>query len=228
MQGTCPMNAEQLRVLHFWAEAVDDHLIRVELTPVWNEAFTRSGVLVTYTVHNGEEPLQGRLVIDVDGIMNTVHDFNPYGHSAGDDPRYVAAPDELVMAAIASRCAEPEPEPESDPYDRMIERARQMGREHGEAAASWFFDGNTPEDVYRRTLQGIRECDPAVYDTFPSSPLSGEWADGMTLRELARACGIGWPSDPDDLLHDAATQYEDAYGVAVSEAIEDAAIRALS
>ena len=31
-----------------------------------------------------------------------------------------------------------------------------LGRDAGKAAASWIFDGSSPEGTYRRVLQGIK------------------------------------------------------------------------
>ena len=34
--------------------------------------------------------------------------------------------------------------------------AGKLGRDAGKAAASWTFDGSTPEGTYRRVLRGIK------------------------------------------------------------------------
>jgi hypothetical protein len=34
--------------------------------------------------------------------------------------------------------------------------AGKLGRDAGKAAASWIFDGSTPEGTYRRVLRGIK------------------------------------------------------------------------
>lgn len=39
--------------------------------------------------------------------------------------------------------------------------AGKLGRDAGKAAASWTFDGSTPEGTYRRVLRGIEDGDPA-------------------------------------------------------------------
>lgn len=89
-------------------------------------------------------------------------------------------------------------------YETLLETAAGMGAEHGEIAASWYFDGNTTEDTYRAVLQGIEDNDPAILDTFPSAPLSGEWADAPTPATVLDALGV---SEDDD----AAPEYLDAY-----------------
>ena len=98
------------------------------------------------------------------------------------------------------------------------EQTRQIetvGREHGLAAASWYFDGNTTDETYRAVLKGIEDGDSAVLDTFPAEPLSGEWADDPTPNTLQHEFGIR-----DEDLDDACTAYEDAFHTAVEEEIE--------
>ena len=46
----------------------------------------------------------------------------------------------------------------------LVAKAEELGRDAGKAAASWVFDGNTPEEAYQRVLRGIEEGDPAVLD----------------------------------------------------------------
>lgn len=104
----------------------------------------------------------------------------------------------------------------------FIESAEIEGRRAGESAASWFFDGNTSLETYRRVQDGIDEGDPEVLDTFPSSPLSGEWADGVTPMGLVRSLGL----DPHDIDEDDQSAlcdaYEGAYDEAVATTIESA------
>ena len=89
-----------------------------------------------------------------------------------------------------------------------LDEAERLGREHGNAAASWVEIQGT-EDA--RSITG--DIDPEVLDRYdPSPPLSGEWADGMTLGRLYSEVGIedsdAWiPEDLDTI----ATVYEDAY-----------------
>lgn len=64
-----------------------------------------------------------------------------------------------------------------------IEQAAQLGHERGLHAASWVFDGNTPIEMYRRVLKGIREGDPEILDGFNTNWLSGEHA-GESLVEI--------------------------------------------
>lgn len=114
-------------------------------------------------------------------------------------------------------------------FEVLEERARELGADHGRAAASWFFGGNTSRETYAAVLKGIEEGDPAVLDSFPGSPLSGEWADGMTMGRLLEAIGVGDPHaelsfnpEPWDGIADA---YCDAFESAAVDAIELAARR---
>jgi hypothetical protein len=97
-------------------------------------------------------------------------------------------------------------------YEELIAKATEAGAEHGRAAASWYFDGNTSRETYESVLRGLEEGDPAVYDTFPSSPLSGEWADEPTPSSVLAELGV----DDDD---DAASDYLDAYESGFHDAV---------
>jgi hypothetical protein len=98
--------------------------------------------------------------------------------------------------------------------------ARELGAEHGRAAASWVFDGNTPQDAYARALKGIEDGDPAVLDTLPSADLSGEWADTLTGPQLV-ADAISYAGGSDDLSDDWFTNICDAYETAYDDAVLD-------
>lgn len=109
--------------------------------------------------------------------------------------------------------------------DEALERAYLIGREHGEAAASWYFDGNTELATYVRVLHGIEEGDPGVLDSFPYPDLSGQWADGYTPTQLLDDVGgnAGDASFHDGLVSDLCDQYELGFNDAVQESIERAA-----
>ncbi len=68
-------------------------------------------------------------------------------------------------------------------------QAAKLGHDAGIAAASWVFDGNTSEEMYRRVLRGIEECDSAVTDAYREPNLSGEYAGDPT--EWSLACDLG-------------------------------------
>jgi hypothetical protein len=106
-------------------------------------------------------------------------------------------------------------------YEEIMSEARDMGRAHGQAAASWYFDGNTTDETYRLVLQGIEDGDPEVLDSFPSAPLSGEWADDPTPQTLAEDLGLDNEDDDEAaVLDDACSAYEDAFYQSVHEEIE--------
>lgn len=109
------------------------------------------------------------------------------------------------------------PQVESVELDALKERAHELGEDHGRGAASWFFDGNTTDETYARVLAGIEEGEPMILDTFPSAPLSGEWADDPTPATLLRDLGLEPGDDRVDELCDA---YEDGFYSAVSAEIE--------
>jgi len=104
-------------------------------------------------------------------------------------------------------------------WEALRERARKLGTEHGLAAASWYFDGNTPTDTYRRVLTGIKAGDPEIMDTFPTDGLSGEWADGFSSRDLERELGVEGEG-----LDELADAYSDAFSSAVESEINRAAL----
>jgi hypothetical protein len=107
--------------------------------------------------------------------------------------------------------------------DRYEEKAYALGKEHGASAASWHLDGNTDDATYAWVLKGLAECDPAVFDTFPASPLSGEWADGMSMSQLAEDIGYDHDGNPVEVFDGICQMYEDGYDVAVARTIEAAA-----
>ena len=82
----------------------------------------------------------------------------------------------------------------------------ELGRDAGHAAATWVFDGNTPDETYRRVLRGIKDGDPAVLD-LAEPPALGPGA-GYDQDDLARDLGLD-PGDP--ALPRAASAYADAF-----------------
>ncbi len=77
-----------------------------------------------------------------------------------------------------------------DSLGTIVAKAEEDGYSAGVAAGSWVVDGNTSEATARRILEGIAEGDPVVMDSLPSSPLSGEWADGLTPASLLAEYGL--------------------------------------
>ena len=92
------------------------------------------------------------------------------------------------------------------------EAAAALGREHGAAGASWVFDGNTDPATYAECVRMDDDGDPEWFDWYgpQGGPLSGEWADGMTIGRLADELGLSDLVDP-DVLDDLARVYEDAF-----------------
>ncbi len=106
--------------------------------------------------------------------------------------------------------------------ESQVAAARTMGADHGRAAASWYFDGNTDDATYAHVLQGIDDGDPEVLDTFPCAPLSSEWAGDPTPATVLEALGVDWDADnADDVLQ----AYEDGFYDASALCIERTARR---
>lgn len=67
--------------------------------------------------------------------------------------------------------------------ERMAE-AKRRGRDAGQNAASWVFDGNTSEMTYTKVNQLMDDGDPSIDDVVREPNwLSGEWA-GESISEL--------------------------------------------
>lgn len=104
--------------------------------------------------------------------------------------------------------------------DERIAAARARGEKAGKAAASWVFDGNTTDETYRTTLQGIEDGDPEVMDRLSYSPLSGEWA-GESITELfGDLMSHSWDDRTNEML-DELEALEDAYETAATAAYWD-------
>lgn len=111
----------------------------------------------------------------------------------------------------------------------ILRQARKDGKRTGEAAASWVFDGNTPQETYQRVLKGLDDGDPAVYDSLRTPNLSGEYADDPTPRTLAEDYDITEERDPDGFLLDkVCTAWEDAASQAFWREIERVCIYQLA
>jgi hypothetical protein len=93
------------------------------------------------------------------------------------------------------------------PAASIASDAGNLGRDAGRAAASWIFDGNTPEDTYRAVLRGIDDGDPAILDAYPPPGLSA----GAGYAEADLACDLSLDHE-DELPPDAVTAYLDAAG----------------
>ncbi len=82
-------------------------------------------------------------------------------------------------------------------------KAYRAGKEHGKAAGSWVFDGNSDQAAYERVVKGYDDGDPEIMDMCPS-PLSGEWA-GESISELSSQFDIDLEDD------DKASDFEDGF-----------------
>lgn len=100
------------------------------------------------------------------------------------------------------------------------ERVWVAGLEHGRAAGSWVFDGNTHEDMIRRVLQGYDDGDPETMELLEPYPLSGEWADDPTPATVYAIAGV---DDPE--AFDPAGQLLTDYELAFSEGFWGEVIR---
>jgi hypothetical protein len=110
----------------------------------------------------------------------------------------------------------------TDTYEAILARAREAGEAHGRAAGSWYFDGNTSEETYAAVLRGIEDGDPAVLDTFPCAPLSGEWADDPTPESVLEDLGVTWENPCAD---DCILAYEEGFYEASADGIAETARR---
>lgn len=91
------------------------------------------------------------------------------------------------------------------PAGDITAAAEKLGRDAGTAAASWVFDGNTPEQAYRLVLRGIEDGDPAIMDAYQPPVLSV--GSGYTETDLAGDLGL---ASDDEALPGAVTAYLDA------------------
>jgi hypothetical protein len=70
----------------------------------------------------------------------------------------------------------------------VVAAAEELGRDAGKAAASWAFDGKTPEDTYQRVLRGIDDGAPAALDAIEPPAIGPD--TGYTQDDLARDLGF--------------------------------------
>lgn len=112
-------------------------------------------------------------------------------------------------------------------YKQAKADARKAGEDAGRAAASWYFDGNTDEQTYRRVLKGLDDGDPEVLDGLPYLDLSGQWADGPTMASVLEDIGCDVDGD-DDAAEDIVNKYQSAYDAAVVAEVERMAREHLS
>lgn len=105
--------------------------------------------------------------------------------------------------------------------EARITEAAARGTRAGKAAASWVFDGNTTDETYRATLQGIEDGDPAVMGGLSWEPLSGQWA-GESITELLGDL-IAWRAVITEGAADDEEEADDEEWEALTDAYEEAA-----
>ncbi len=114
------------------------------------------------------------------------------------------------------------------------DKARGIGAQHGANAASWVFDGNTPEATYHAIVRVIDEGDPMLYDSYRAPSLSGEFSDDYSERDLvddmtSDACRAqGHDASDHDDWDDIANAYNDAASESFWQEVESIARRHLS
>lgn len=108
--------------------------------------------------------------------------------------------------------------------DHFASEAARIGKNHAISAASWAGDG-FEDSMLRMVLHFLEDGDPLGYDSIPMPPdLSGEWADGATIVQLADDIGVPDPRNmPDELLEAICDGYEQA----VSEHFEAECVRVM-
>lgn len=104
----------------------------------------------------------------------------------------------------------------------IVHEAETLGREAGEAAATWVvFDSLYHAE---NTITMLQDGDPRVYDEWRTPNLSGEFADSPTPRTLAEE--LGFPAD-DEAIDDICTAWEEAASETFWRAVERSAYRVI-
>lgn len=104
-------------------------------------------------------------------------------------------------------------------WAQAIEAAGKMGAEDGRAAATWVFDGNTTDETYQTWARMLADGDPEMWDHY-ASPLSGEYADGLTPRSLVESLDLDNDSLTDEERTELCDAYEDAHRDAWHDEVE--------
>jgi len=107
-------------------------------------------------------------------------------------------------------------ESEAKSLGETIAHAECEGYERGLAAGSWVVDGNTSEATARRLLEGIEDGDPEILDGLPSAPLSGEFADDLTPRDVLDWYELG---EDDDGADDVLAAFEEGFARGVIDEV---------
>lgn len=121
--------------------------------------------------------------------------------------------------------------PTDEEYDALKLEAANMGQNAGRSAGTWYFGTGASREQARAVAQGIIDGDPEILDTFPTAPLSGEWADDPTptsvLAAIYDSCGIEQTNsgEHDDVI---LGEWEAAYVQAAEQQIEREALAMLA
>lgn len=106
--------------------------------------------------------------------------------------------------------------------DAKQQLAYELGYEHGKNAGAWVIDGNTSDETKACIRQGIMDIDPEYMDMLPDSPLSGVWADGMTIGDVFEQVGHEPREDYEQGVDDwYSDQLLDLYECGFSQGVED-------
>lgn len=87
--------------------------------------------------------------------------------------------------------------------DQLMGEVEALAETTGTAAGSWYFDGNSPPEMYERVCQGLIDGDPEILDSIPYPDLSGEWADAPTPKSVKEDIGATdeeWEVLEDELI----------------------------
>lgn len=103
-------------------------------------------------------------------------------------------------------------------WAQTVAEAATMGANDGKAAGTWIFDGDTTEETWRAARKMVDEGDPALWDEY-ASPLSGEWADGLTPDALMDELGIVARTASSEERDELCTAYETAHSDAWSDEV---------
>jgi hypothetical protein len=107
------------------------------------------------------------------------------------------------------------------PHTTTTDAAYALGIDHGKEAGSWLIDGNTSVETARAILL---EMANAEFDV--PAPLSGQWADGMSIPRLLSELGVGAETTSDWDIDEIASAYEEGFYSGYRETAERDVYRA--
>lgn len=120
-----------------------------------------------------------------------------------------------------------------DALRTAVDRARDLGEQHGTNSAEWWIQenigGRASGDTVERArviLEGIDDSDPAVLDGLPFLDLSGQWADGRTVSDVLADLDVDFLDPDSDVAQEVVDAYRDGFDTAVEGTVTDACIDA--